>query len=114
MAFTNWATPPLPLAPCVLAGHCTVEPVPSVHTLGAAFTRKLVKFCVVPEPSERWTTVIVVLGSFAFGLSVLIAASFQVVIVPWKILAIVSAESFRSVSPDTLYDTVIGATTVGK
>ena len=62
------------------AGQLTVEPVPSVQTVGAALVRKLVKLAVVPELSQRCTTVIVVLGSFAFGLSALIAASFQVVI----------------------------------
>ena len=98
----------------MLDGQFTVEPVPSVHVAGAALVRKLVKFCVVPELSERCATVIVVLGSFAFGLSALIAASSQVVICAWKILAIVSAESCRFVTPDRLYDTVIGATTVGK
>ena len=54
-----------------------------------------------------------VLGSFALGLSVLIAASSQVVIAPEKILAVVSGERF-SFTPSRLYDTVIGATTVGK
>ena len=88
--------------------------MPSVQVEGAAFVRKVVKFCVVPELSERCATVIVVLGSFAFGLSALIAASSQVVIWPWKILAIVSAESLRPFTPGRLYDTVIGATTVGK
>src|SRR5258706_909209 len=101
--FTNCATPPFPLAPCVLVGHCTVEPVPSVQVPGAAFTRKFVKFCVVPEPSDRCTTVIAVLGSFvSVGLSFLISSAFQVVICAEKILAIVSAESFKPVSPETL------------
>ena len=57
---------------------------------------------------------IVVLGSFAFGLSVVIAASSHFVIWPWKILAMVSAESCRFVTPERLYDTVIGSATVGK
>ena len=35
---------------------------------------------VVPEPSERCTTVIAVAGSFAFGFSVLMAASSHVLI----------------------------------
>ena len=72
------------------------------------------KFAVVPEPSERCTTVIFVLGSFALGFSAAIAGSSQVVITPWKILAVVSPESLRPFRPETLYDTVIGATTVGK
>ena len=37
---------------------------------------------VVPEESERWITVIGVLGSVTPGFSALIAGSFQVLIVP--------------------------------
>ena len=58
--------------------------------------------------------VYVVLGSFAPGFSALIAGSSQVVIWAWKILAMVSAERLILLTPGTLYDTVIGATTVGK
>ena len=54
-----------------------------------------------------------VLGSVAFGLSAAIAGSFHFVIVSWKILAIVLAESCSFFTPLRLYDTVIGATTVG-
>ena len=113
MSLTSLATPELPVAPCVPSGQLTVEPLPRVQSDGAALVRKLVKLAVVPELSLRCTTVIVVLGSFAFGLSALIAASSHVVIAPEKILAIVSAESL-SFTPPRLYDTVIGATTVGK
>ena len=52
-----WATPAFPLPAWVSAGHSTVEPLLSVQVVGAAFTRYSVKFCVVPEPSERWATV---------------------------------------------------------
>src|SRR5262245_59519132 len=114
VSLTALATPELPVAPCVLDGQLTVEPLPRVHDDGAALVRKLVKLAVVPELSLRWTTVIFVLGSLADGLSALIAASSHVVMAPEKILAIVSADSFSFDTPDRLYDTVMGATTVGK
>src|SRR5213592_1804159 len=91
---TIWATPELPLPAWVSAGHSTVEPDFSVHVLGAAATRYLVKFSVVPEPSERWTTVMAVDGSLAPEFSALIAGSSHVLIWRWKIFAIVSASSF--------------------
>ena len=114
VVFTIWPTPGLPWPDCWSAGQLTVEPVPSVHAVGAAAARNPVKFCVVPELSERCTTVIAVDGSFAPGLSALIAASFQVLMSPWKIFASVSAESCSFFAPDTLYETVIGPATVGK
>ena len=55
MPLTIWATPLLPLPACVSAAHSTVEPLLSFHA-GAAFVRNRVKFCVVPEPSERCAT----------------------------------------------------------
>src|SRR3954469_25181980 len=60
---TTWATPALPLPACVSAGQFTVSPAPSVHDDGAAAARYLVKFDVVPDPSERCATVIAVAGS---------------------------------------------------
>jgi hypothetical protein len=50
---------------------------------------------VVPDLSERCTTVIGVLGSSTFGLLLLMAGSFQVVILPSKIFAIVGPSRFR-------------------
>ena len=114
VVFTIWPTPGLPWPACWSAGQLTVEPVPSVHAVGAAAARKPVKFCVVPELSARCATVIAVDGSFTPGLSALIAASFHVLISPWKIFASVSAESCSFFTPDRLYDTVIGPATVGK
>src|ERR1043165_499384 len=46
------ATPALPLPAWVSAGHVTVGPDLSVHTLGEAATRNFEKFSAVPEPSE--------------------------------------------------------------
>ena len=49
---------------------------------------------VVPDESERWTTVIAVLGRLMPGLRALIAGSFQVLILPRKMLASVGPSSF--------------------
>ena len=86
-----FATPALPLPPWVPDGQLIVELAPSFQSAGAALVRKVVKFCVVPELSDRRATVMFVLGSVAFGLSAAIAGSFHFVIVSWKILAIVLA-----------------------
>src|SRR6476660_9896411 len=89
------ATPALPCPACELDGQLTVSPLPSVHALPAAATRNFVKLFVVPEPSERCTIKMFVDGRSTPGLSDLIAASSQVVAVPWKILAIVVGLSFN-------------------
>ena len=58
---------------------------------------------VVPDESERCTTVIDVLGRLMPGLSALIAASFHVLIWPWKILAMVGPSSLSPLLiPDRL------------
>src|SRR4051794_15991090 len=107
------ATPPLPWADWVEAGQATVSPLPRVQSVPPTATRYLVKLLVVPEPSERCTTTIGVAGRVLPALSATIAASFQVVILPPKILARVTGLSLRSTIPARLYDTVIGAATVG-
>ncbi len=60
------------------------------------------KFCVVPDSSERLTGVMRVSGSSTPLLSLAIAGSFQVVISWLKILATVSASSFSSSTPSRL------------
>src|ERR1700709_1034543 len=98
-----WATPwdlaaPVPLntgAACSLAGV-------AVKSLGAAAARYFSKFWVVPEASERKITLIFVDGSVALGLTVLMAGSFQVVILPVKILASRLGVTVRSVTPLSL------------
>src|SRR4051812_36354169 len=112
--FTIWATPAFPLPPWVSAGQFTVSPAPSVHAVGAAAVRYLVKFDVVPEPSERCATVIAVLGSLAAGFRSLISCASQVLTCRSKILAMVSASSTSLSTPETLYESVMGAATVGK
>jgi hypothetical protein len=94
------ALPPSPAR--AVDGQVMVEEVPSFHALPAASTRYWEKFAVVPEESERTARVIVVLGRLAPGLSALIAGSFQVLMVPWKIPARVVASSFRPVTPGRL------------
>src|ERR1700684_2917409 len=94
------STPPLPVPPRLSDGQLIVELVPSFHTPGAASTRNWEKFWVVPEASDRRGVVIAELGSLAVGLSALIAGSFQVLIWPWKILAMVGPSSLRPVTPD--------------
>src|ERR1700733_13261421 len=98
----SWATP-LPFwAPWVDADQLTVSPEPRVQSDGAASVRYLVKFEVVPEPSERCTTAMLAEGSLASGLRALMAGSSHLVIVVAKILAMVDASSFRSFRPSTL------------
>src|SRR5450631_1282362 len=108
------ATPALPLPARAVDGHLMVELLPSVQSLGAAFSRYRVKFWVVPEESERTAVVMAVLGSVTPGLSAVIAESFHLVILPPKICAMTGAVSFRLVTPDRLYASVIGPITTGK
>ena len=108
------ATPGLPLPAWVSLGHATVSPLPSVHVVGAAVIRYLVKLLVVPDASERCATTIAVLGKLTPLFVAAMAESFHFVILREKIPASVSASSCNLLTPDTLNDTVIGAATVGK
>ena len=107
------ATPPLPLPPRLVAGQLMVELLPSFQTPGAPSTRNWEKFWVVPDESERWAMVIAVLGSLTPGLSAAIAGSFHLLILPWKMSAMTGADSFRLLTPDRLYETVIGLIRIG-
>ena len=60
------------------------------------------KFCVVPDLSERFTGVMARSGRVAPGLSAAIAGSFHLVIFLSKICAMVAGASFSSVTPGTL------------
>ena len=65
--------------------------------------RNVVKPAVVPDESERCTTVIAVLGRLMPGFSDLIAGSFQVLILPRKMLASVGPSSLMPLlTPDRL------------
>ena len=57
------------------------------------------KFFVVPDSSERWTTTMSRSGSSAPSLSAAMAASFHLVMVPEKTLAMVSGVMLMWVSP---------------
>src|SRR3954451_17723832 len=111
--FTAVATPVLPWPACEPAGKLMLSPASSFHAVGAAAARYFVKLLVVPEASARCTIVMSVSGNEAPGLSVMIAASFHFLMLPWKMFAIVSALSCSLSTPLRLYDTVIGAATVG-
>src|SRR5437764_2329676 len=90
------ATPSLPLAPVSPAGHLTSLSAPIADLNDDEESdRKVVKPFVVPEESERWTTVILVLGRLTPGFSALIAGSFHVVIFFWKMSAAVLPSSLR-------------------
>ena len=69
---------------------------------------------MVPEESERTAVVIAVLGRVTPGLIDVIAESFHLVILPSKISAMTVGVSFRLVTPDRLYASVIGPITTGK
>src|SRR5690348_16046518 len=110
---TICATPPLPLPAWAVLGQLMIELVPSVHALPPDITRKLEKLAVVPEESERTAMVIGVLGRLTPELSALIAGSSQVLILPEKMPAMVGPESCSLLTPDRLYETVIGAIRMG-
>src|SRR3954463_14333792 len=89
------ATPSLPLAP-VPVGHLTVlsDPTCLCHW-GDASSRNDVNSFVVPDSSERWTTVMGLSGRGTPGLRFPIAGSFQFLILPRKMSAIVGPSSLR-------------------
>src|SRR6516165_10090216 len=95
------ATPLLPLPATVLPAQLMVLPVPSVQSVASALTRKAVKLAVVPDESDRCTTVMGVLGSPLLP-SAAMAGSFQLVILREKILAMVGADSLSVLTPDRL------------
>src|SRR5215472_9642687 len=95
------ATPPLPMPACAPDGQLMVEELPSFQS-GEDFSRNREKFWVVPEESERTASVIGVLGRFTPGLSALIAGSFQVLILAWKMSEMTCGVSFRFLIPDRL------------
>src|SRR3954453_20965059 len=91
------ATPSLPLAP-VPVGHLTVlsEPTFDSHSL-LEETKKPVKPLVVPDSSERWTTVMFDDGRLTPGFCLAISGSFHFFTFPRKMSASAGPSSF---SPD--------------
>lgn len=63
---------------------------------------------MVPESSERCTTVMSASGSFASLFRSAICESSHLVILPEKIPAMVFASRVRSLTPSTLYAIAIG------
>jgi len=82
------ATAALPLAPRELVpGHWTAVPNPTwVFQVELTLQRYRVNMLVVPEPSDLWTVVMAWFGRVVLGLSAVIAGSFQLVMVPRKML----------------------------
>ncbi len=79
---TRPETPSLPLPPTP-TGQLTDVATPTFSlNVGDTLARKSMKMKVVPEPSDRWTTVMSVAGSFAAGLSFTSAGSFHFWILP--------------------------------
>lgn len=74
----------------------------SVHTSGAFAATYSEKFCVVPESSERCTTVMFDDGRSTPSLSAAISSSFHLVILPEKMPAMLFASRVRSETPSTL------------
>src|SRR3954447_25885656 len=108
------ATPSLPLAP-VPVGHFTVlsEPTLDSHSLLEP-TRKPVKPLVVPDSSERWTTVMLDEGRLTPRFCFAISGSFHFFTFPRKMSASVAPSSFRpDLTPLRLEETVIAPNAVG-
>src|SRR5260370_15514045 len=113
---TTPSTPAL-LAPALnwaVVGHVGPVPAPILDlNSGLTVDRNVVKMYVVPEPSERWTTVIGVEGRLTPGLSALISALFQAESLPWKMSARVWALRCRFVRPGRLKMTATAPRAVG-
>src|SRR3569833_1163085 len=92
-------TPSEPLRPWPPAADGQVLPPGNFHTSGAVASRNLVRLSVVPESSDRSSGLICVEGSFSPELSLAIAGSFHVLILPAKMPAIVLGASWRPSTP---------------
>jgi hypothetical protein len=103
VCFTAAATPAFLAAP-VPVGHLTVLSEPTcLAQVGLESWRNVVNSFVVPDSSDRCTTVTAVDGSVLPGFNALIAGSFHFLTFPRKMLAIVAPSSLRPLSmPDTL------------
>src|SRR5512141_1448687 len=92
-----WVTPSLPEAPRPV-GHSTslpadlvLSPPPTALTQsGLMALRYVVKMLVVPDPSDRWTTLMSVSGRLSPAFCAATAGSFHFVIVPRKMPAMTS------------------------
>src|SRR3954447_26140907 len=108
-----WATPADLAAPWpVLPAHVFEGLV--VKSCGAAPARYFSKFSVVPDSSERKNTLMSWAGSEAPEFTLAIAASFHLVIFPWKICATSCGVRTSLSTPGALYATAIGPATSGR
>src|SRR5689334_18992905 len=97
VSFIRAVTPGFPL-PATPTGKLTDLPAPGPFFHSSLIALRCeVKTKVVPLPSERLTTVILVSGRLTPGLVLVIVGSFQLVILPRKIPTYASRESLRSV-----------------
>ena len=98
------ATPSLPLAPMPVGQSIAVSAPTLFFQSAETRLRYVENWKVVPEPSERCTTLIALEGSATPGFSFLIAASSQRETRPWKISAKVgpSSTSWPGFTPGTL------------
>src|ERR1700755_572777 len=101
--------PPEPLLGCTGRGHVMRSARGIVHSVGAALARKPTRLLVEPEPESRTGTLIASVGRVAPLSSAAFVEAFHVVILSSKILASVSAEKFRAVTPGTLITIASGA-----
>src|SRR3954447_26727709 len=101
VAFTPSDTPddfsrPSPTVPAhLLAGA-------AFQADGAAPARYFSKFSVVPDSSDRKNTLMAVLGSLTPEFTLAIAGSFQVLIWPRKMFAVISGVSTSASTPGRL------------
>src|SRR5512140_2406084 len=96
VCLTKAATPSLPLPP-IPVGHCTASFAPTLADHAAFLAvRYEVKRKLVPEPSERCTTVIGRLGRATPAFSAAIFGSLHLLIVPRKMSPSSAPVSFTS------------------
>src|SRR5579859_2438604 len=94
---------PLAVSSPAAAGQVTVVPNAGPFFQSALVAdSRLVKMNVSPEESTRRTGTTLVAGRLTPGLSVVMAASFHLVILPWYILARMSPLSFKLDTPARL------------
>src|SRR5215211_9051325 len=98
---------PSPVPVHALAGSSVQAPLPALE-------RNFVVFSVVPDSSERKNTVMFALGRSTPEFSLAILGSFQLLMVPLKISASVSALSTSLSTPSMWYAKAIGPTTMGR
>src|SRR5205814_2198077 len=112
---TRPATPSFFGAPTPVGQFTLVATPTLVFHSGDTFARKSAQIYVVPDPSDRWTTVMSAAGRLTPAFSFAIAASFHLVILPMKMSASTGPVNFnRALTPEMLYTGTSAPSTVGK